>query len=309
MKTNLFTITTLSLLSVAGQAMAKPLADLRPDTHLFKNGTIIVHNLGDQRSRASWLTIKCHQNCPEHPAMAKYKKAKFPNTLAIKIPAIQPGKKYSKTLGFWSELQFKPGTYKFRIVADAGKDILESNENNNKTTFTKTVKPDVNSYNANLPKKTTEKNKSKQNSPTKAGVVFGTNPGNKADLRIMPYYNNPAGLPEGFPTHSYCYKSPQGGTPKTIKFKVKNQGGATASNFRIAALFFGNSGAVLTKQVNNIGMGITQTFSFDIPPGCYTPPGANETCQFSLKIDDLNEVIEINESNNNKSSYCVGPAG
>ncbi len=72
--------------------------------------------------------------------MAVYENPKFPNAIAIKIPGLESGKTYTHQLGFWKKLKFKPGIYKFVGMADAGKDIPESNELNNKTSFLKKVK-------------------------------------------------------------------------------------------------------------------------------------------------------------------------
>lgn len=123
---------------MSAQAAGKP--DFIPSLSGLNSGIVKVVNDGKAESRTSWLTIMCVADCPEHPGMATYKNPKFPNAVAVKVPALKPGESFKHQLSFWKNLQFKPGIYKFVAMADAGKDIPESNELNNKTSFVKKVK-------------------------------------------------------------------------------------------------------------------------------------------------------------------------
>jgi CARDB protein len=129
----------------------------------------------------------------------------------------------------------------------------------------------------------------------------------KADLRILAFYDNPNHLPEGFPTESYCVKKASGGTPNQIKFIIRNQGSAASGNFTWVPSF-PTAGAAPAIVQPSIAPGAQKVITQSLPQGCYTP-GNSGVCQFTIKLDSLNEVAESNEINNQDDSYCVSPAG
>lgn len=131
-------------------------------------------------------------------------------------------------------------------------------------------------------------------------------PSQLANLVVIPYYNNSDGLPEGFPTHSYCLKKPSGGTPNQIRFWVRNAGGSASGSFQWTPSF-PNAGAAPAMIIPNVPAGGQVLVTQGIPEGCYTP-GFNGVCQFSIHLDDHNEVEEWSEANT-YNSYCVSPAG
>ena len=151
--------------------------------------------------------------------------------------------------------------------------------------------------------------------PTPAGagkIATGTpnggpnTPSQLANLVVIPFYNNPYSLPEGFPTHSYCLKKPTGGTPNQIRFWVRNAGGTDSGSFQWTPSF-PNAGAAPATIIPNVPAGGQVLVTQGIPNGCYTP-GFSGVCQFSIHLDDHNEVPEWSEANT-YSSYCVSPAG
>jgi len=134
----------------------------------------------------------------------------------------------------------------------------------------------------------------------------GGTPSQLANLVVVPYYTNQNGLPEGFPTHSYCLKSPAGGTPTNIRFYIRNVGGTASGGFQWTPSF-PNAGAAPAHVLPSIPAGGQVTITQPIPNGCYTP-GFSGTCQFSIHLDDHDEVAESSEANTYQS-YCVSPAG
>lgn len=131
-------------------------------------------------------------------------------------------------------------------------------------------------------------------------------PSQLANLVVIPYYNNPASLPEGFPTHSYCLKKPSGGTPDTIRFYIRNAGGSDSGSFQWTPSF-PTAGAAPAHVVPNVPANGQVMITQPLPSGCYTP-GFSGMCQFSIHLDDHNEVEEWSEANTYES-YCVSPAG
>lgn len=141
-----------------------------------------------------------------------------------------------------------------------------------------------------------------------AGAAGGgpDTPSQMANLVVIPYYNNSQGLPEGFPTHSYCMKKPTGGTPDTIRFYIRNAGGSDSGSFQWTPSF-PDAGAAPAHVLPNIPSNGQVLITQPIPNGCYTP-GFSGSCQFSIHLDDHDEVEEWSESNTYQS-YCVSPAG
>jgi hypothetical protein len=143
--------------------------------------------------------------------------------------------------------------------------------------------------------------------PAAGATKLGAPASQKADLVIEPYYNNPNGLPEGFPTESYCVKKASGGAPNQIKFIIRNQGNAASGNFLYVPSFPTDGAAPAMVQVS-LAPGAQHIITQNMPSGCYTP-GNSGICQFTIKLDTQHEVAESNEANNQDNSFCVSPAG
>jgi hypothetical protein len=131
-------------------------------------------------------------------------------------------------------------------------------------------------------------------------------PSELANLVVIPYYTNPSSLPEGFPTHSYCVKKPTGGTPNQIRFYIRNAGGSDTGSFQWTPSF-PNAGAAPATVIGNIPANGQVLITQGIPEGCYDG-NFSAMCQFSIHLDDHNEVPEWSEANT-YNSYCVSPAG
>lgn len=131
-------------------------------------------------------------------------------------------------------------------------------------------------------------------------------PSQLANLVVIPYYNNPNGLPEGFPTHSYCKKKITGGTPDELLFWIRNVGGSDTGSFQWTPSF-PNAGAAPAQVIGNIPANGQTLITQGIPNGCYTP-GFHGVCEFSITLDDHDEVDEWSEANEFES-FCVAPAG
>lgn len=134
----------------------------------------------------------------------------------------------------------------------------------------------------------------------------GSTPSQLANLVVVPYYTNQDSLPEGFPTHSYCLKNPAGGTPTNIRFYIRNLGGAASGGFQWTPSF-PSAGAAPAHVLPSIPAGGQVTITQPIPSGCYSP-GFSGLCEFSIHLDDHDEVAESSEANTYES-YCVSPAG
>lgn len=189
-KTLTITSITLATAFSMSTASAADQADLVPFANALGSGKVSVKNIGQAESRVSWLTIQClAKSCPEHPGMNSYKNAKFPNTVAIKIPALKPDASYDHQLAFWNQLQFKPGQYKFLVLADAGHDIPESNEANNKAYYVRTVNKAIDDLNAKIKlnvRQTTSKLKVDNRNDKKAKLRALKSSGKQVSFKQMP---------------------------------------------------------------------------------------------------------------------------
>lgn len=143
--------------------------------------------------------------------------------------------------------------------------------------------------------------------PAAGATKLGAPKSQKADLVILPFYNNPNGLPEGFPTESFCVKKASGGAPNQIKFIIRNTGNAPSGNFQWVPMFPTAGVAPAMVQVS-LAPGAQKIVTQNLPANCYTP-GFSGICQFSIELDTHNEVAEINEANNGDDSFCASPAG
>lgn len=294
-------------------AAPKDKADLIPIIKSFKNGQVAVTNIGKAKSRASWLTIKClAKQCPEHEGMNSYKNPKFPDAISIKIPALKASASYNHKLAFWNKLSFKPGQYKFLIFADAGMDIPESDETNNKAYTIKTVSKPINSFTPKTkPTKPVRKainTHAFNKMPTVNSLANGPA---KADLTIKPFYQNNT-APEGYPGQRYCERSITGGTAKNILFYVKNIGNAMAVPSTLKVFFNtfqvgGGQMSQYNKQLPSIAKGQSKIIKVSLPQDCY-PRNYNSSCHFRIFVDTDYQVNENNEGNNYIDSKCVSPA-
>jgi hypothetical protein len=131
-------------------------------------------------------------------------------------------------------------------------------------------------------------------------------PSQLANLVVIPYYNNPSHLPEGFPTHSYCAKNPAGGTPNSLRFYIRNVGDSDSGSFQWTPMF-PNAGAAPAHVIGNLPANGQVLMNLPIPSGCYDG-NFSAMCQFSIHLDDHDEVPEWSEANT-YNSYCVSPAG
>lgn len=119
----------------SGGAMAA--SDLVPDAgNLATMGQAAVINIGDQASEPSQLIITCQKTsgaggCAEHPGMAAYEDAAYPDAAVINVPALEPGDNFAHVLPFWAALAWQAGTYELTLTADAGDVIPEDDETNN----------------------------------------------------------------------------------------------------------------------------------------------------------------------------------
>lgn len=130
-------LTAMGVLVLGGAGGAMAASDLVPDAgNLATMGQVGIVNLGDQASEPSQLTLVCEKtsgagSCAEHPAMAAYEDAAFPNAAVINVPALEPGESFVHDLAFWNVLTWQPGTYELTLMADAGDVIVEDDEANN----------------------------------------------------------------------------------------------------------------------------------------------------------------------------------
>jgi hypothetical protein len=115
-------------------------------------GAVKVKNIGDAAASISVVTIECKRRkpavvgggggCPDPApaAAAPYSMPAFPNKVAISVPApLAPGATFVHAIAFFPGLVFAPGTYVFKVRADDGNSVPESNEVNNNKSFVKTV--------------------------------------------------------------------------------------------------------------------------------------------------------------------------
>jgi len=134
-KARLIAASILILTVLSGAAMAA--SDLVPDAgNLATLGQAALTNMGDQASEPSQLIITCQKTsgaggCAEHPAMAAYEDAAYPDAAVINVPALEPGENFVHALPFWVALVWPAGTYELTLVADAGDAVVEDDETNN----------------------------------------------------------------------------------------------------------------------------------------------------------------------------------
>ena len=132
----------LIAMTMGAPASAQPnlVATLNTNT-----GIVSVQNTGPQLAGASVVTVRCQGNCPEPPAgqVAPYLNAGFPNVLSINVPALQAFGSFNHQISFWNSAVFAPGAFQYQTCADAGGDVVESNERDNCSFTPRGVKRDV----------------------------------------------------------------------------------------------------------------------------------------------------------------------
>jgi CARDB len=110
--------------------------DLVPAASRILKGGVSIRNAGSAASSASVATVVCKKivgpgSCADSPALKTYTNPSYPNAVVVNVPALQPGHVHTHMLPFWNTLKWQPGTYRFTVTADAGKQINETNEGNN----------------------------------------------------------------------------------------------------------------------------------------------------------------------------------
>jgi subtilase family serine protease len=60
--------------------------------------------------------------------------------VTLHVPPLAPGAAWTTTLPFWGMLKWSSGKFDFKAVADAANTVAESNETNNTTSSTLTVR-------------------------------------------------------------------------------------------------------------------------------------------------------------------------
>ena len=137
-----------------------PLPDLVPGVPDHSNGTVSVSNIGNGHARASKLVMLCgvqlagrqdeiHGCNAVLPAdISAYSDPAFPGQVIVKIPPLPPGGSYRHKLTFWPA-SLRNGSYGFQVHADHGREVVESNEENNtartpKIEVNRPVKPPTN---------------------------------------------------------------------------------------------------------------------------------------------------------------------
>ncbi|MFM9863544.1 MAG: CARDB domain-containing protein [Micropepsaceae bacterium] len=145
MKRILLASAVFAAMSATASAGIDLVADFDANT-----GTVKVTNIGDAAASISVVTIECKRRkpapprggggCPDPgPAGAPYEMPAYPNKAAVKVPMLAPGASYAHALAFFPALVFPSGVYAFKIRADDGNMVPESNEANNNKTVMKTV--------------------------------------------------------------------------------------------------------------------------------------------------------------------------
>ena len=114
-------------------------------------GTVRVKNIGDSFASISVVTVECQRRsppvtgggggCPDPApaAAAPYMMPAFPNKVAIAVPPLKPGENFTHAIAFFPGLVFPSGKYAFKVIADDGNSVPESNEGNNVIVRTKVV--------------------------------------------------------------------------------------------------------------------------------------------------------------------------
>lgn len=119
-----------------------PMPDLVPGIPDATTGTVSVRNIGNGHAKASKLILLCgvqlagrqdeiHGCNAVLPAdISAYRDPAFPGQVIAKIPPLPPGGIYKHKLTFWPA-SLRNGSYGFQVHADHGREVIESNEENN----------------------------------------------------------------------------------------------------------------------------------------------------------------------------------
>lgn len=136
-----------------------PLPDLVPGVPDHVQGTVSVRNIGNGHAKASKLILLCGVQLAGRPDeihgcnavlpadISAYSDPAFPDQVIVKIPPLPPGGSYRHKLTFWP-MYLRNGSYGFQVHADHGREVIESNEENNtartpKIEVNRPVKPPI----------------------------------------------------------------------------------------------------------------------------------------------------------------------
>ena len=90
----------------------------------------------------------------------------------------------------------------------------------------------------------------------------------------------------------------------TVEIAIENLGDGDAPAFNFAVTLDPGQSVVVGQSVpGGLAAGISQLFTITTPPGgnCYDPD-----CTISVLVDDINDVVESDETNNTASSTTLG---
>ena len=93
---------------------------------------------------------------------------------------------------------------------------------------------------------------------------------------------------------------------QSVAAGIRNAGGSDSGSFQWTPSF-PTAGAAPAQVIANVPANGQVLITQGLPNGCYTP-GFSGVCQFSISLDDHDEVEEWSEANTFES-HCVSPAG
>lgn len=119
------------------------------------------------------------------------------------------------------------------------------------------------------------------------------------DIERVPARRMEVGLPDLVPepddTGSFCRRDDEGNLIVT----VRNQGNAGAGA-STTTVDYGSHGNI-SLPTPALAAGASVDLAFPIPPSCFDPD-----CEFRIRVDDGNVVVESDETNNIASGICLG---
>ncbi len=120
---------------------------------------------------------------------------------------------------------------------------------------------------------------------------------------VIELFNNKS-YPEGFPNTGFCSPNgPSGGSSDRIRFRVRNEGSATAVASTTTVHWSSGAENLYTPAINP---GSARNFYLDIPAACW-PNTAHGTCDFLVELDRNNVVPESEENDNFDDGHCMLP--
>lgn len=103
-------------------------------------------------------------------------------------------------------------------------------------------------------------------------------------------------VPDPRPGFGFCQIDRTSGN---LIVRILNQGGAPAAASE-TVVDFGASGAV-ALATPPVGVGVTLELQVAFPPSCFRPD-----CGFEIFVDNRNNVLESDETNNQGTGLCIG---